>query len=55
MPSKQYKKTKNLADLTIKWLLELSKYSYTFEHVPGTSNLLVNYLYRCNFQNNQIT
>ena len=49
------KKTNIPADLTTKWLLELSEYSYTFECVLGSFNLLADNLSRCNFQNNQLT
>ena len=35
--------------------MELSECSYTFEHIPGTPNLLADYLSRCNFENNQET
>lgn len=49
----KYKNTTNPADITTRWLIILSECSSTFEHVPGSSNVLADYLSGCNFDNNQ--
>ena len=54
-PLKKYKKTDNPVDITAQWLMDFSEYTYTFEHIPGSTNILADYLSRCNFDNNQET
>jgi transposase InsO family protein len=52
-PLKNYKKVKNPADITTRWMLELSEYSFTFQHVPGKTNVLADYLSREDFSQNK--
>lgn len=47
-PLKYYKKTQSPADLITRWLLLISEYSFTFEHIKGTNNVLSDYLSRLN-------
>lgn len=46
-PLNKYKKTNSPADVTTRWLMELSEFSFNFQHVPGKENVLADYLSRC--------
>lgn len=52
-PLKKYKKTTNPADITTRWLTELSEYTYTFDPIAESSNILSDYLSRCTFDKNR--
>ncbi|XP_015904967.2 uncharacterized protein [Parasteatoda tepidariorum] len=41
-----YKKVQSPADLITRWLLQISEYDFTIEHVPGSKNVLPDYLSR---------
>lgn len=45
-PLSSYKKSTSPADLTTRWLLLLSEYSFTFQHISGQKNLLADFLSR---------
>lgn len=45
-PLKKYKKSSSPADITTRWLLEISEYSFSFQHIPGDQNLFADYLSR---------
>ena len=46
-PLDKYKKSSSPADVTTRWLMELSEYSFNFVHIPGTQNILADFLSRC--------
>lgn len=46
-PLKFYKKSTSPADLTTRWLLALSEFSYDFVYLPGKDNVLSDYFSRC--------
>lgn len=45
-PLEHYKKTTSPADITTRWLMELSEYSFRFKHIAGKQNILADYLSR---------
>jgi transposase InsO family protein len=45
-PLKFYRKSSSPADITTRWLMELSEYSYVFQHIPGNQNFLADYFSR---------
>ena len=51
-PLKHYKKSSSPMDIITRWLLTLSEYSFTFEHIPGKQNILADYLSRIPVNNN---
>lgn len=54
-PLKKYKRITNPADCATRWLMELSQYSFVFQHIPGNTNVLADYLSRENFEQVQET
>lgn len=46
-PLAHYKKSTSPADITTRWLMAISEYSFDFEHVAGKENLLPDFLSRC--------
>ena len=49
------KKTDLPVVITIQWLMELSEYSYAFKYIPGTINVLTDYLFHFNFENRKFS
>lgn len=50
-PLEFYKRTTSPADLTTRWLVELSNYEFTFKYLKGESNILADYFSREDFSN----
>lgn len=50
-PLEFYKRTTSPADLTTRWLVELSNYDFTFKYLKGESNILADYFSREDFTN----
>ena len=51
-PLKHYKKVTSPSDITTNWLLKLSEYDYSFQHIPGKINVLADFFSRTSFENN---
>jgi hypothetical protein len=45
-PLKHYHRTESPVNIITRWLLTLGEYSFTFQHVPGKTNLLPDYFSR---------
>lgn len=45
-PLSHYKRISSPADITTRWLMEISEYSFEFQHIPGKDNVLADYLSR---------
>ena len=45
-PLKHYKKISSPTDLTTRWLMSISEYTFKFTHIPGQKNVLADYFSR---------
>ena len=54
-PLAHFRKTESPAKMITRWLLELSEYTFTFQHIPGKFNILADYLSRTPVQHNSTT
>lgn len=45
-PLNHYKNSSSPADIITRWLMEISEYSFSFEHIPGSENILADYISR---------
>ena len=54
-PLVHFCKTESPAKMITRWLLELSEYTFSSQHIPGKFNILADYLSRMHFQHNSTT
>lgn len=54
MPLKYHLKLSNPAPMIARWLIELSEYSFQFEHIQGVNNWFADYLSRVDTENEKM-
>lgn len=54
-PLLHFQQSSSPANNVTRWLLELSEYTFTFQHIPGKINMLADYLSRMQNPNNHVS